>query len=47
MGNLTARQVIIKFIKENVDYMTDLELDYFADYILTKDIDQREKGDIN
>ena len=47
MGHLTARQVIIKFIKENVDYMTDLELDYFADYILTKDIDQREEGDLN
>ena len=47
MGYLTGRQVIIKFIKENLDYITDLELDYFADYILTKDIDQREEGDIN
>ena len=47
MGHLTERQVLIMFVKENIDYLTDLELDYFADYILTKDIDQREEGDIN
>tara|TARA_Y100001963_G_scaffold157754_1_gene254890 strand:- start:1782 stop:1925 length:144 start_codon:yes stop_codon:yes gene_type:complete len=47
MGYLTVREVLIEFVIQNIDSFTDDELEYFVDYIVTKDIDLRKDKDLN
>jgi hypothetical protein len=47
MGYLTVREVLIEFVIQNIDSFTDDELEYFVDYIVTKDIDLRKNKDLN
>lgn len=47
MGHLTVREVLIEFVIQNIDSFTDDELEYFVDYIVTKDIDLRKDKDLN
>ena len=47
MGYLTFREVLIQFVIQNIDSFTNDELEYFVDYIVTKDIDLRKDKDLN
>tara|TARA_R100001443_G_scaffold114871_1_gene131521 strand:+ start:738 stop:881 length:144 start_codon:yes stop_codon:yes gene_type:complete len=38
---ITEREIYIQYIKENVYFFTDQELEHFVDFIMTKDIDRR------
>ena len=40
---LTERETLIEFIKAHLKLMTQQELDYFADYIITKEIEFRKE----
>ena len=40
---LSERETLIEFIRAYLPLMTQEELDYFADYIITKGIDFRKK----
>ena len=44
---LTEREALIEFIKSHLQLFYQEELDYFADYIITKEIDFRRKPDRN
>ena len=44
---LNERETLIEFIKAHLELFTQDELDYFADYIITKEIDFRKKADRN
>ena len=41
------RDILIEFIKCHLELFTQDELDYFVDYIVTKNIDFRKKTEIN
>ena len=47
MGYLSVREVFIEFVIQNINSFTDDELEYFVDYIVTKDIDLRKNKDLN
>ena len=44
---LTERETLIEFIRAHLPLMNQQELDYFADYIITKEIDFRKKKNKN
>ena len=39
---LNERETLIEYIKAHLPLMDQTELDYFADYIVTKEIDFRD-----
>ncbi len=41
MSNITDREIFIEYIRENVYFFTDEEIDHFVDFIITRDIDRR------
>tara|TARA_R100001086_G_scaffold222422_1_gene139884 strand:- start:122 stop:262 length:141 start_codon:yes stop_codon:yes gene_type:complete len=41
------RDILIEFIRAHLHLFTQDELDYFVDYIVTKNIDFRKKTEIN
>lgn len=47
MPQLSERETLIEFIKSHLELFSHDELDYFADYIITKEIDFRRKPDRN
>ena len=44
---LTEREALIEFIRSHLHLFYQEELDYFADYIITKEIDFRNKSSKN
>jgi len=44
---LNERDTLIEFITDHLKMMTQQELDYFADYIITKAIDFRKNKNNN
>tara|TARA_R100001082_G_C4357348_1_gene157525 strand:- start:650 stop:793 length:144 start_codon:yes stop_codon:yes gene_type:complete len=47
MSELNERETLIEFIKAHLELFDQDELNYFADYIITKEIDFRKKSDRN